>query len=290
VLGKLPFLTEIIFVDDGSTDGTAEEVMRAHAEDARVGLIRFSRNFGHEAAILAGLDNARGDAVVVMDADLQHPPEVILLLVSKWLAGADIVQTIRKSQAGGTFLKNLFGKFFYWLIQKLTSVAIVPGASDFFLINRKALQQLLQCREKSRFNRGLLAWLGFDREFVEYDSDIRRRGESKYNFYRLLLLAMNAIFSFSVAPLRIGGAAGLVIVFLSILYLAFSIFIRLFTNIAVSGWASIIGLITLFGGTQLIIAWIMGEYVARIAEESRARPHYAINFKIETSFLRKKID
>ena len=271
-------------MDDGSTDETADEVMRVHAGDSRVGLIKFSRNFGHEAAMLAGLDQAKGDAVVVMDADLQHPPEVIFELVSKWQAGADIVQTIRKAQPGTTLLKIWSGKFFYWLIRKLTSVAIVPGASDFFLINRKALQLLLQCREKSRFNRGLLAWLGFQREFVEYHSDSRRHGESKYNLYRLLLLAMNTIFSFSVAPLRIGGVAGLITVFLSVLYLIFVVFVRFFTNMAVSGWASIIGLVTLFGGMQLIISWIMGEYIARIAEESRRRPHYAVSFKIEPSF------
>jgi len=280
VLGKLPFLTEIIFVDDGSTDGTAEEVMRAHADDARVGLIKFSRNFGHEAAVLAGLDYAKGEAVVVMDADLQHPPEVIPELVSKWQAGADLVQTIRKDEAGGGFIKRWTSRLFYLLIQKLTAVPIIPGATNFFLINRKALRDLLQCREHNRFNRGLIAWIGFQRDLVKYTCQSRHSGETKYTFYKMLVLALNAIFSFSVTPLRIAGIAGLVIVFLSTLYLIFVLCARFFTTKVISGWTSIIGLVTLFGGMQLIIAWIMGEYIARIAEESRRRPHYAVAMEI----------
>jgi len=274
VLEDLDF--RVLFVDDGSTDGTLARLNALRERDPRVLVVSLSRNFGHQIALSAGLSRASADAVVLMDSDLQHPPSTIPRLVEEWRKGHDVVSAVRTQTADGSFLKNLNSKLFYWLIGKLSDTPIVPGAADFCLLSRRAHQALLSMPERHRFLRGMVSWVGYPRALVYYVAPARAAGQSSYDFRRMVGLAFDAVFSFSVTPIRIMRRLGLVITTLGLLYLVY-IFLRAFTiGDLEPGWGSVISTILILGGLQLVFMGVIGEYLARVFEEVKARPLFLL--------------
>ncbi|HYD48757.1 MAG TPA: glycosyltransferase family 2 protein [Terriglobales bacterium] len=266
---------EIVLVDDGSRDGTLA-AMRRHAEaDARIGYVSFSRNFGHQMALWAGMERARGDAVVSLDGDLQHPPELIPELFELWRRGYDVVYTVREGNEGHA-LKELVSAGFYWLLRKLTGVEVPTGGADFRLLDRKVVDALLACDERFIFVRGLVPWLGFKRKAVAYKARERFAGSTKYVLTRMFKFALDGIFSFSTVPLRLISFLGVATIALGILYGLYSIWIRVFTDAAATGWTSLVVLVLVFSGTQLLSLGILSEYVGRIYEEVKHRPRYIV--------------
>lgn len=267
---------EVVFVDDGSGDATAQTVLDAAQRHEEIRLVRLSRNFGHQAALVAGMEAARGQAVLTMDGDLQHPPELIPELVARWRAGCEVVQTIRREPADRNPLKRAGSRGFYRLLSSIARVRVTPGAADFRLMSRAAVDAFLACRERCRFNRGLVQWIGFPYEEVPYDAEPRHAGRSKYSWRAMLRLAGDAIFSFSSWPLRLAGWAGLCVSLAAVGYLLFVLWARLFTNRTEPGWSSLLASILVIGGLQLIVLWILGEYLGRLYEEVKQRPLYVI--------------
>jgi len=267
---------ELIVVDDGSSDESQRVLNDLHEKHPRIGFVSLSRSFGQQMAILAGLDVARGKATIVMDADLQQPPELIPELIRHWQQGAMIVHMVRKERGGRWSLKSITSRAFYAAIRHLTSVPIVAGAAEFFLVDRKVLDYLLRCRERSRFNRGLLAWVGFRRDMVEYEVASRHSGSSKSPVWKAAQLGLDAIFGFSVVPLRILGALGIVSVFATFAYALYIIADVIFGGAVVRGWPSIILLIGWFGSVQMLSLWALGEYVARAYLDVMGRPEYVV--------------
>jgi polyisoprenyl-phosphate glycosyltransferase len=270
---------EIIFVNDGSRDKTAELTREICSKDENIKFINFSRNFGHQLAITAGMDNSIGNAVIVIDADLQDPPEVILKMIEKWKEGYEVVYGKRLKRKGETFFKKLTAKVFYRTLDCLTDVDIPVDTGDFRLIDRKVCDALKTVPERNRYVRGLISWLGFKQTAVEFIREERFAGETKYPLKKMIKFAMDAITSFSYKPLRLATYAGGVISGFSFLYLLFVIFERLFTNLTVPGWTSIIALILFFNGATFIMLGIIGEYVGRIYDEAKGRPLYIISEK-----------
>lgn len=268
--------TELLLVDDGSRDGSAEWLATRAASDQRVRVVSLSRNFGHQAALLAGIDHARGDAVITLDGDLQHPPELIPALIERWHAGFEVVQAIRRQPADTSALKRASSRGFYRLLSVLTRLQVTPGAADFRLMARPAVDAFRQCRERCRFNRGLVQWIGFAYTEVPFDADPRTAGRSKYSLHDMLRLAGDAIFSFSSWPLRLAGLAGVSVSLAAMAYLLFALWARLFTSYALPGWTSILATVLVLGGAQLIVLWIMGEYIGRLYEEVKQRPIYIV--------------
>ena len=271
-----PDRLEFVLVDDGSTDGTPELLAALPARDARFRVITLSRNFGHQAALTAGLDHARGDAVVFMDADMQDPPEVVVEMVAKWKAGADVVYGRRRERPADTFFKRLSASIFYWILDRVGKVGIPKNVGDFRLLGRQAADALRELGERHRLMRGLSAWIGFRQTCVEYDRPARAAGETKYTLGRMILLALDAVFSFSWVPLRLASLAGLAVVFISSLFVFVNVLLRLFTDVVVPGWTSIVALICFVGGMNLLMLGILGEYVGRIFEEVKRRPLYLV--------------
>lgn len=267
---------ELIFVDDGSADRTAAKIAEAaRTVEIPARVIRLARNFGHQAALFAGLEHARGDAVVTLDGDLQHPPELIATLVEHWRRGADVVQTIRREPADSNPLKRAGSSLFYRLLSAVSRWRVTPGAADFRLLSRPALDAFLQCRERCRFNRGLVHWIGFTCVEVPYDAAPRHAGRTKYSFRAMTHLAGDAIFSFSSWPLRVAGLAGGAVSVLAAAYLLFVLAARIFRpEITQPGWTSVVAAVLVLGGVQLIVLWILGEYVGRLYEEVKQRPIY----------------
>ena len=265
---------ELFFVDDGSSDNTSRIVEEMHREDHRVGLVTLSRNFGHQVALMAGLDRCHGDAVIALDADLQHPPEMIPQMIEQWKSGAMIVQTVRNSGDSVGVGKKLSSWLFYSLFRKFTGLALETGAADFFLIDRQVLLALNDCRDATRFTRGLLTWFGYKRVLLPYTADKRHSGDTKYSIGKMLRFALDGILAFSSAPLRMVGGIGVFSTLLSLVYLAYTICIRIFSQSAAPGWASVVTVVTFFGGVQLITLWLLGEYLARLVDLSRKRPIY----------------
>lgn len=275
-LADLGLTYEVVLVDDGSRDASAARIRQLAASDPRIRLLQLSRNFGHQAAIFAGLEYARGAAAITLDADLQHPPELIPELVRRWQAGAEIVQAVRREPADENPLKRAGSRGFYRLLSALSRFRVTPGAADFRLMSRPALDAFLACRERCRFNRGLVQWIGFRYEEVPYDAAPRHAGRSKYSWQAMLRLAGDAIFSFSTWPLRLAGLAGLCVSLAALAYLLFVLWARLFTQYALPGWSSILASTLVIGGMQLIVLWILGEYVGRLYEEVKQRPIYIV--------------
>jgi glycosyltransferase involved in cell wall biosynthesis len=265
---------EIVFVDDGSSDDSAAYLAARSASERRIRLVRLSRNFGHQAALVAGLEAARGELIVTMDGDLQHPPRLIREMIGQRRDGAEIVQAVRREPADGSPLKRTGSRFFYRLLSTLARIRVTPGAADFRLMTRAALDAFLQCRERARFNRGLVQWIGFDYREVPYDAAPRRSGRSKYSIRAMMRLAGDAIFSFSTAPLRLAGLAGIAVSLAAAAYLLFALWARLFTERTEPGWTSILATVLVIGGVQLIGLWILGEYIGRLYEEAKQRPLY----------------
>lgn len=266
---------EIIFIDDGSRDGTFERISAVHALDPKVGGISFSRNFGHQAALLAGLQYARGALVVTMDGDLQHPPEAIPLLAEKFREGYDIVNTRRiDHQETGAF-KKLSSGLFYRLMSYLSDTRVEPSGADFRLMGRKAVDAFLHFPERSRFTRGLVSWMGFRQAVVEYQAAARASGHTKYTLSRMARLALDAITSFSSRPLRISFYTGLLVSLLGMAY-GLYIFFSFLSGKTIQGWASLMLTLLIIGGVVLINLGIVGEYIARIFNEVKGRPLYFI--------------
>ena len=274
-LADLDLEWELILVDDGSEDGTRDVVRRLHEGDARVKALFLSRNFGHETASTAGLDAARGDAVVLMDADLQDPPAVIPKMVAKWREGYDIVSAQRVGREGESVFKRGSAYLFYRLMDRLVGWQLPLDAGDFRLVNRAALDAFLQCREQNRFVRGLVAWTGFRQATVSFDRAGRCAGESKYGLRRLTELAATSLTAFSMAPLRVATWLGLAIVLCALV--CFTVLaVRALTDAPVSGHALLLASLWFVGGVQCLFIGVLGEYVGRTYVEVQRRPLYFV--------------
>lgn len=276
VLTELAGRSEIILVDDGSRDRSFEVMLALHEQDRRVKLARLSRNFGHQAAISAGLDLASGDAVVVMDADLQHPPEVIPELVARWREGYEVVYGVMSERESETRTKRLAARWFYRLLARLSDIDVPAAAGDFRLVDRKVLDAFKAMREQNRYVRGMFSWLGFRQIGVEYVCPPRFAGSSKYTLRRMVRFARDGILSFSNVPLRLMLKVGFVVSIVAVLSGIAAIVAKL-TGHGVPGYASIIVSVSVLGGVQLLVLGVIGEYIARIHDEVRERPLYVFS-------------
>ena len=268
---------ELILVDDGSRDGSYALMVELHGRDPRVRVLRFSRNFGHQVALTAGLDRALGDAVITMDGDLQHPPETIPELVARWREGNEIVYGVMSARAGETWFKRTTSTGFYRLLRRLTDVEMPAAAGDFRLVDRKALDAFRALRESNRYVRGMFSWIGFRQAGVSYICAERPGGHSKYTPRRMLKLASDAIVGFSTLPLRLALNLGFLVSALSIVFGLSALGTKLAGGFAVPGWASIMILVGLVGGIQLIVIGVIGEYIGRIYDEVKHRPLYLVS-------------
>lgn len=278
ILNPLDYKYEMIFIDDGSNDQTLNNLIKLSKSNNNVKFVSFSRNFGHMTALSAGLDFATGQAVITMDADLQHPPELIPQLIKKWEEGFMVVNTIRNESNDIGILKRITAKLFYWFINRIAKIKLCSNAADFRLLDRKVVESLKSMKEHSRFLRGLISWLGYKQEFIPYQADPRSSGKTKYTFMRMFSFAVDGITSFSALPLRIATVFGFVIAFLSFLYILYAIFMKI-SGQAIAGWASVLVVVLFMGGMQLIFLGIMGEYLSRVYEETKARPLYIVKEK-----------
>ena len=272
---------ELVFVDDGSSDGTWEALVGLAKGDRHVRLIRLSRNFGHQLALSAGLEAARGDAVVSIDADLQDPPEVIPDLVARWREGYDVVYAVRERRTGESRFKLATAAVFYKGINRLSSTEIPEQAGDFRLLSRRALDGLLAMPERARFLRAMSTWIGFRQIGVPYGRDARYAGETKYPFRKMARLATDAVTSFSTAPIRAVTTLGLVSVAFCMLALVWTLYLRLFTDRTIQGWTSVLVVVLFLGGVQLLSIGIIGQYVGRIYDEVKGRPLYLVEETVE---------
>lgn len=268
---------ELICVNDGSQDRSLELLLALHAQDPRVKVIDFSRNFGHQIAITAGADFAEGDAVIVMDADLQDPPETVLRMIEKWREGYEVVFAVRTKREGETLFKLWTAKLFYRLLQRIADVDIPLDAGDFRLMDRRVVLAMRRLREKHRFMRGLSSWVGFKQLGIEYERAERYAGETKYPLRKMLRLAMNAITSFSFLPLHLATYMGFMLAGLSLLGIIVTIILRLSGNSAFFGQATTLVSVLFLGGIQLIFLGIIGEYLGRIYDEVKDRPLYLVS-------------
>jgi polyisoprenyl-phosphate glycosyltransferase len=272
---------EIVVVDDGSTDGSWDVLLSQAARDPRTRAARLSRNFGHQIALTAGLDLARGDAVVIMDGDLQHPPELIPSLLDKGREGYDVVYAVRSEPGGEAWFKRSSASAFYRLLGALADVEIPAQAGDFRLLSRRAVEAISAMPERARFLRGMTAWIGYRQIAVPYRGAPRYAGTTKYPLRRMLRLAADGITSFSAAPLRLVSALGFLFVFFCAGYLFYVLFIHFFTDRTIEGWTTVVVLILLIGGVQLLSLGIVGQYVARVFDEAKHRPLYLFDSVIE---------
>jgi polyisoprenyl-phosphate glycosyltransferase len=268
---------EIIIVDDGSTDQTPEVLRRLREGDQRIKWISLSRNFGHQAALTAGLEHAGGDAVIMMDSDLQHPVRLLPELIQKWEVGYDVVLTIRKEDRSLGLLKRLTSHGFYRCINGMSRVPIREAAADFRLMSRKSLQAFLRFGEVHRFIRGMIAWMGFRIAEIEFEPEPRASGQSKYSWAKMFCLALDGITSFTIVPLRLIAVFGLLIFVLTLLYAAYAVILWLIhPNSLQTGWTSLLICINFLGGAVLLTLGIIGEYVGRIYEQTKGRPIYLV--------------
>jgi dolichol-phosphate mannosyltransferase len=272
--------TTLIYVDDGSRDGTLGKLRAIAAADANVRIVALSRNFGHQHALTAGLDASSGDAVAIIDADLQDPPEVIPEMVARWRAGADVVYGLRTTRQGESLFKRGTAHVFYRLLQTMAKADIPADVGDFRLLDRRIIETLRDMPERDRFLRGLVVWTGFRQEAVSYERQPRAAGETKFPFRRMFSFALDGIFSFSTVPLRLASYLGFFVSVLSMTGIVYALYIKLFTVGVVPGWAAQwIG--TLFlGGVQLLSLGVIGEYVGRIYGEVKRRPLYVVKDRV----------
>lgn len=271
-----PWPYEIVVVDDGSSDGTWTAIRSLQADGKQVRGLRLTRNFGHQAALVAGLRAAAGAAVITMDADGQHPPELLTEFVRQWEQGHRIVQGVRMSSAGESWLKRRLSQAFYRVWSWLSGVHIVKGTADFRLIDREPLNVILASGGSLVFLRGLIPWLGYDVAHVPFAATARKNGRSRYTWRRMLRLSVDGLMAFSVVPLRLAMAIGVAMSAFSFAYLCYVVWIRVFSSRAVSGWASTAGLVALVGGIQLFTIGVLGEYVGRIFLRTTERPQFVI--------------
>jgi glycosyltransferase involved in cell wall biosynthesis len=273
---KLQYYFEFLFVNDGSRDRSSDCIKGWAKQDSGVKLISFSRNFGHQLAITAGLDYASGDCVIMMDTDLQHPPHLIPALLQKWEEGYEIVSTQRLRTEKVSFFKQKSSDCFYWFFNKITQLQLKAHTADFRLMSRPVVDSFCQIREQARFLRGLIYWIGYRHTLLTYEAPERFAGESKYTLRKMLLLALDAIFAFSAFPIHFITCFGLFTAFFSALYAFYAIYLKLFTPIAVQGWASVLVAVLFLGGCQLVTIGVLGEYINRIYNEVKQRPLYVV--------------
>ncbi len=271
---------EIIFVDDGSCDATLAILAEAATRDDRLRVISFSRNFGQQIAVTAGIDVARGDAVVLMDSDLQDPPEVVAQMIARWREGFDVVYGTRASRPGDSWFKRASAAAFYAVIDRLSEVPIPADTGDFRLMSRPVVEILRHMPERHRFLRGMVAWTGFRQTSIRYDRPERFAGETKYPLTKMVRYALDGILSFSIKPLQLAIGLGLVTVCLSVAGIFYALFLRIFTSVWVEGWTALMIAVLFLGGVQLLSLGIIGEYIGRIYGEVQRRPLYVVRDRI----------
>lgn len=280
VLNTMDCSSEIVIVDDGSTDATNQELLRWAAEDDRIRIITLSRNFGHQAAITAGVFEARGEAVIVMDSDLQDPPDIIPALVQAWREGADVAYAVRRRREGETAFKKVTASAFYRILRSISDTEIPADTGDFRLMSREVVEALRSLPERDRFMRGLVAWVGFTQVPVYFDRASRHAGDTKYSLSRMLKLGSSGIVGFSDKPLFLTVATGFVVMalaFLGLIYVALSLAFG--WGDLVRGWASVVVIVMFFSAVQLIFLGVVGMYISRIFVEVKQRPLYVIRSK-----------
>jgi dolichol-phosphate mannosyltransferase len=276
-LNQIPDIEfEIIYVDDGSRDGTAAAMREIQALDSRVRTLRFSRNFGHQTAVTAGLEHASGDAVVLIDADLQDPPEVIGEMVARWREGYHVAYGVRTDREGETRFKLATAKVFYRVLNRMSETEIPLDTGDFRLMDRSVVEVLRSMPERDRFVRGMVAWAGFRQVAVPYRRAARFAGESKYPLFKMIRFALDGLTSFSRAPLRLATWMGFAISAVAFVAITYALVMRLFTNNWVTGWTALFIAVLFIGGAQLLSLGIIGEYIGRIYGESKRRPLYLV--------------
>lgn len=267
---------EIIFIDDGSSDSTLTTIIELAKKDKNVKYISFSRNFGHQNALKAGLDYARGDCVISIDADLQHPPEIINSMIDKWKEGYDIVYTVRDDSNDKRFFKKITSLFFYRLINWFAGFKLDQGVADFRLLSRDVVDVIRNLNESFLFVRGLVAWIGYKQCGIKYIPGERYSGQTKYSLRKMISFALAGITSFSIKPLHFATFTGFLLSGLSGLYGLYAIYVFLFTNKVIAGWTSVLVSVLFIGGFQLIVLGIIGEYVGKMFIEGKRRPNYII--------------
>jgi len=280
VLEQMPLNFEVIYVDDGSSDSTRQVLREMHDSDYRVRIVRLSRNFGQQVALTAGLQHASGDAVVIIDADLQDPPEVIPEMVARWREGYEVAYGARTDREGETAFKLWTAKLFYLLIDRISNVQIPLDTGDFRLMDRQVVEALLAMPERDRFLRGMVSWLGFRQVAVPYRRAPRSGGHTHYNLFSMLYFAIDGIASFSVVPLKLATWLGFSASGLALILVMRSLFYRLFTNNWDRGWTALFVAILFMGGVQLVCLGIIGEYVGRAYGESKRRPLYIVQERV----------
>jgi dolichol-phosphate mannosyltransferase len=280
VIDNLHAPSDIIFVDDGSRDNSAELVARQAERDPRFKLVRLARNFGHQVAVTAGLDFADGDAVIIMDADLQDPPELVHELIASWKDGYQIVHAQRRRRLGETWVKRLTASLYYRLLSKLSSVEIPRDVGDFRLVDAQVVHAIRAMPERDRFLRGMFAWVGFRQTFVQFDRPARAAGETKYPFKKMLRLAADGVISFSDVPLRLALWLGMLISIAALFYGTYIVGLAVFSDSLVEGWASTTVILAFLSGINLLISGIIGLYVGRIHTEAKRRPLYFVSERI----------
>lgn len=276
VLNRLNMTYEIVCVNDGSKDNTLMHLIEYHTQNPKVKVINLSRNYGKEIALSAGLDYARGNAVIPIDADLQDPPELIEELVEKWREGYDVVYATRRSRTGESWLKRFTANAFYRIIDSISHVPIPRDTGDFRLLDRRVVNAIKQLPERTRFMKGLFAWVGFKQTSVLFDRPSRYKGETKWNYWRLWNFALDGIMSFSFVPLKVWSYIGLLVAIPSFFYASFLVLRTIFFGVQVAGYASIMVAILFLGGVQLVSLGVIGEYVGRVYEEVKGRPLYLV--------------
>ncbi|MGF1539636.1 MAG: glycosyltransferase family 2 protein [Pleurocapsa sp.] len=276
VLDKLQTSYEIICINDGSQDNTLKYLIDYHYQNPMIKVINLSRNFGKEIALTAGIDYASGGAIIPIDADLQDPPELIAELVAKWREGYDVVYATRRSRRGETWLKRVTAKAFYRTIGRMSRVPIPSNTGDFRLLDRRVVEAIKKLPERTRFMKGLFAWVGYKQTSIMFDREPRFQGKTTWNYWKLWNFALDGIISFSFLPLKIWSYIGVLISFVSLLYASFLIIRTLIFGIDVPGYASLMVAILFLGGIQLITLGIIGEYLGRVYEEVKGRPLYFI--------------
>lgn len=279
VVKKIDFNYEIIFVNDGSKDNILMILKGIANEDLNVRIIDFSRNFGHQVAVTAGILNCKGDLAVVIDADLQDPPELIIDMIKEWEKGFDVVYAKRKTRKGESKFKLVTAKYFYKILSNLADIDIPRDTGDFRLIDKKVIESFKEMPERNRFIRGMISWVGFKQTFVEYNRDERFAGKTKYPLKKMIKFATDGIISFSSKPLKVMSSLGILTLVVSFLILLYSIISKLYGNTS-SGWTSIMCVLVFLSGVQLLSLGIIGEYIARIYDESKNRPLYLVNEKV----------
>ena len=276
VLDQVPGNKEILAIDDGSPDDTYAVLCALKPQYKDLHIIRFARNFGKEAALTCGLRMARGDAVAMLDSDLQHPPEVILEMLEKWRQGDKMVYALRRNRDGDGWLRRMYTKMFYWTFRTITDLDLPEGAGDFRLLDKKVVAAINQLPERNRFMKGLMTWVGFKSGFVYFDAAERTGGKSSWSFSNLFMLAINGLTSFSTVPLRVWSLCGIVISTAALIYLFYLVISTLVYGTDVPGFASLMCSVLFMGGIQLISLGVIGEYIGRIFNEVKDRPIYVI--------------